>query len=70
MAYVIEDVPAGSTLEDLEIQVLDASGTQQTIHPAPSPRSLSVSGMVDMSGFRDNTVCHLAPSLWRSQRTR
>lgn len=26
MAYVMEDVPAGSTLDNLEIQVLDASG--------------------------------------------
>ena len=30
MAYVIEDVPAGSTLKDLEIQVLNASGIETT----------------------------------------
>ena len=28
MAYVMEDVPAGSTLDNLEIQILDASGME------------------------------------------
>ncbi len=42
MAYVMEDVPAGSTLEDLEIQVLDASGTQPA-HPPCSQSEVFVS---------------------------
>ncbi len=36
MAYIMEDVPAGSTLEGLEIQIVDASGKHPHIYPAPS----------------------------------
>jgi len=34
MAYLMEDVPAGSVIEGLEIQVLDASGEEVCIHDA------------------------------------